>query len=229
MDKKRPNVIFLFYIFIFFSCAARGNLVVFPVPDKSLFESENSPEIANITESMNMEKEPYLPDWLTAFLGGGIDEAEKIEAYAGRYLFIAGNQGVNFAALNKWAENYSVWHDFPVLAAARIDRRMNASNAMYPDAEYGIFYETFVKNAYSGEYHGAVKEDTYWIKTKAAGGGENAALPEVYNFYVLLSIDRAAMQAAVYNLFSQVFNSTAPAGAQAAAINRLRQNFFEGF
>jgi len=228
MEKKRPNVIFLLYIFIFFSCAARGNLIVFPTPDKNTKESENPVKIINITESRDMEGAPYLPDWLLALLGGGIEEAEKIETYAGRYLFIAGNQGVNFAALEKWADNYSVEHDFPVLAAVRIDRRMNASNTMYPDEEYGIFYETFVKNAYGGEYHGAVKEDTYWIKTKITGG-EGAALSEIFNFYVLTSIDKAAMQTAVYNLFVQAIDMAAPAGAQAVAINRLRQNFFEGF
>ena len=227
--KKRNNAVFLFYFLIFFSCAAQKKSIAFPVPDKNINNSGNSIEIVNITESGDMDKEPYLPDWLSAFLGGGIEEAEKIEAYAGRYLFIAGNQGVNFAALNRWADNYSVERDFPVFAAARIDRRMNASNTMYPDEEYGIFYETFVKNAYSGEYYGVVKEDTCWIKTKITGGGENAALSEVFNFYVLLSIDKTAMQAAVYYLFSRAIDSSAPAGAQAAAINRLRQNFFEGF
>ena len=229
MGKKRQGVIFLLYIFILFSCAAQRNLAVFPVPDKKIREGENTIEIENITESRDMEGAPYLPDWLLAFLGGGIEEAEKIEAYAGRYLFIAGNQGVNFAALNRWADNFSVEYDFPMLAALRIERRMNASNTMYPDEEYGIFYETLVKSAYSGDYYGAIKEDTYWIKIKITGDGENAALPEVYNFYVLISIDTAAMQDAVYNLFSRAFVSSSPAGAQAAAINRLRQNFFEGF
>jgi len=232
MDKKRPEVIFSLCISLLFSCAAQENIVVFPVPDKNIFESENSIEIENITGSRDMDEEPYLPDWLSAFLGGGIGEAERTEAYADRYLFIAVNQGVNFAALSKWAYNYSVEHDFPLLAAARIDRRMNASYTMYPDEEFGIFYETFIKTAYSGEYQGVVKEDTYWIKTKVTGNGGgqgSAVLPEIYYYYVLISIDKEAMQAAVYNLFSQAFVSSAPAGAQAAAINRLRQNFFEGF
>jgi hypothetical protein len=229
MGKKRPDAIFLFYILILFSCAAQKNFAVFPAPDKSQNKSENSVEIANITDSRYIEGEPYLPDWLSAFLGGGIEEAERIEAYAGRYLFVAGNQGVNFAAMEKWADNYSVEYDFPMLAAERIDRRMNVSNTMYPDEEYGIFYETFVKNAYGGEYNGAVKEDTYWIKTKITGSGESPAQSEVFNFYVLISIDTAAMQAAVYNLFMQAFDTAVPAGAQIAAINRLRQNFFEGF
>jgi hypothetical protein len=229
MDKKRPGAIFLLYILVIFSCAAQKKFAVFPVPDKNQNKNEDSVEIANITDSRDMEGAPYLPDWLSAFLGGGIEEAERTEAYAGRYLFIAGNQGVNFAALEKWADNYSVELDFPMLAAARIDRRMNVSNTIYPDEEYGIFYETLVKNAYSGEYYGAVKEDTYWIKTRITGGSENAALSEFFNFYVLISIDMAAMQAAVYNLFTQAIDSSAPTGARAAAINRLRQNFFEGF
>ena len=218
-------------IFILFSCAAQGNLIVFPAPDKSSSESGKPVEIGDITDSRDMEKEPYLPDWLSAFLGGGIEAVERIEAYAGSYLFIAVNQGVNFTSLSKWAGNFSAEHDFPLLAAERIDRRMNVSNSMYPDEEYGIFYETFVKNAYNGEYQDAVKEDTYWIKavTGGSGGQESAGLAEVFIFYVLVSIDTAAMQDAVFDFFSQALASSAPAGAQAAAINRLRQNFFEGF
>jgi len=230
MDKKRPRVIFLLYIFILLSCAAQENFITFPVPDKDLYNSENPVNIENIIESS--DKNLDLPDWLAAFLGGGVEGVRRIEANTGRYFFIASNQGVNFTALNKWADNFSVERDFPLFAAARIERRLNASNTVYPDEEFGIFYETLVKNAYSGEYNGAVKEDTYWIKTKVTGEGageENMIRPEVYVFYVLITIDSAAMQNAFYNLFSRSFASAAPEGLQAAAINRLRQNFFTGF
>jgi len=235
MDKKKLNVIFPFYVFILFSCAAQGNSMSYPVPDKGLFEGEKSIKIENITETKDMRGQPYLPDWLSAFLNGGIEEAERIESYGSKYLFIASNRGGNFAALSKWADRFTTEQDFPMLAAARIERRMNVSNSMYPDEEYGIFYETLVKNAYGGEYPGAIKEDTYWVKTKVTeenGSGivpESAALPEVYNFFVLISVERTAMQSAVYNLISRAVVSSAPSGAQAAAINRLRQIFFEGF
>jgi hypothetical protein len=234
MRKKVLGAFSLLFIFVLFSCASQKNLFVFSAPDKSIFESWKSNEIGDITESRNMEREPYLPDWLSAYLRGGIEEAERIEAYTGRYLFITSYQGINFAALSKWADGYSVEYDFPLLVTARIEKRMNASNSMYPDEEYGIFYETFLKNSYGGEYQGAVMEGTYWIKTKvygSNGGGEqdNAALPEVFIFYILISIDMAALQSTVNNLFSQAFDTSAPKGAQAAAINRLRQNFFEGF
>jgi len=222
----------LLFIFIFFSCAAQNNFLSFPPPEKSLYENEKSVEIENITGSRDMEREPYLPVWLSAYFAGGIEEAEKLEEYAGKYLFIAANQGENFAALSRWAGNFSVEYDFPMLAAVRIEKRMNVSNSIYPDEEFGIFYETLIKNAYSGEYHGTVKEDTYWIKTKVIddnGEPENAALPEVFIFYVLISVDVDEMRDIVYNLFSQALTSSAPARAQAAAINRLEQNFFEGF
>jgi hypothetical protein len=230
MDRKKHVSIFLFCVFILFSCAARENTFVFPVPDKNLFENDIYVNIGNITESRDMEGRPYLPGWLSAFLGGGIEEAEKIEAYTDRYLFVANNHGTNFASLSRWANYFSAERDFPLLAAARIEKRMNASNTMYPDEEYGIFYETFVKNAYSGEYPGVKKEDTCWIKTRASGGGqESAALQEVFDFYILISIDKAEMQELVFDLFSRALASSAPAGAQAAAINRLRQTFFEVF
>jgi len=232
MNKKKLCAIFSICIFIFFSCAGQGKTIFFPAPEKNISENDAIIKIADIVESSGMGREPRLPNWLSAFLNGGIEEAEKLETYAGRYLFIAGNEGVNFSALNKWAGDFSAEYDFPMLAAARIEKRMNASNTMYPDDEYGIFYETLVKNAYSGEYKGTVKEDACWIKVRVSqdnGGTENAALPEIFIFYVLASIDAQDMQAAVNDLFSQSIALTAPAGTRAAAINRLRQNFFEGF
>jgi len=231
MDKKRPYAVFSLFILILFSCAAQNN-IFFPAPDKSIDEGGKSIEIGSITESRDMDKEPYLPDWLSAYFAGGIEEAEKLEAYAGKYLFITANDGENFAALSKWADNFSVEYDFPMLAAARIDKRMNVSSLMYPDDEYGAFYETFVKNAYSGEYRGAVKEDAYWIKTRVSGNNgaaESAALTEMFIFFVLISVDEQDMQAVVYNLFSQSLASLAPTRVQTVSINRLRINFFEGF
>ena len=234
MYKKILTAIFSLYVIALFSCASQAEPMPPPVPDKSLFEAEKTIEIKNITETGNNAWDANLPDWLSAFLNGGIKEAERIDSYKNKYLFIASNQGRNFAALNKWVDNYTIEQDFPMLVAVRIEKRMNVSNFMYPEDEYGIFYETLVKNAYGGEYPEAVKEDTYWVKTKAVdyngdGEQESAALPEEFHYFILISVERAAMQAAVYNLISQAIASSAPSGAQVAAINRLRQNFFEEF
>jgi len=232
MDKKRPKSIFLLYIFILFSCVTEDIILPFPPPDINLFGNEKAVEIENITGSRDMGEEPHLPDWLSAFLAGGIEEAEKLEAYEGRYLFIASNQGMNFAALSRWADNFSVEYDFPMLVAARIEKRMNVSNSIYPDEEFGVFYETFVKSAYTGEYNRTIKEDIYWIKVRESGASNNVEgedAPEVFIFYVLITVDAKEMQDIVNNLFSQALISSAPTGARALAINRLRQNFFEGF
>jgi len=223
MGRIRPGSIFLLFIFILFSCAAQKNYFSFPVPEKNIYENERPVEIENITESMDTD----LPVWLSAYLNGGIGEAEKLEAYAGKYLFIAESQGANFAALTKWADNFSVEHDFPMLAAERIDKRMNVSSSMYPDEEYGVFYEALMKNAYIGEYRGTVKEDTYWIKIRVAEN--DAAMPEVFGFFVLISVDIEEMQNIIYDFYSKALAVSVPTRSQAAAINRLRQNFFEGF
>jgi len=95
-----------------------------------------------------------------------------------------------------------------------------------------LFFERFVKSAYSAEYRGTVKEDTYWIKTRINNQtGEDFITDssEVYKFFVLLSIDKMTMQLIIRNLMTQTAASVTMTSAQTAAVNRLRLNFFEGF
>jgi len=227
MVRIKHGSIFLLYVFILISCATQEDNFPFPSPDKTYYEDEIYIGTENITGSRDMGRDWNLPDWLMAYLTGGIREVEKIDAYSGKYIFIAESRGVNLAALSKWADNFSVEYDFPMFAAARIEKRMNASNTMYPDDEYGAFYENLIKNAYSGRYHGIVKEDFYWIKIRTAGN--DAILTEVYNFFVLISVDMDEMQNIVYDFYSQAIASSVASRSQAAAISRLRQIFFEGF
>jgi hypothetical protein len=118
--------------------------------------------------------------------------------------------------LNKWAGNFTVIQDFPRLAGVRIEKRLNSTALLYPDDEYGEFYESFVKKAFSAEYADAVKEQSYWIKTTA----------EVYEFYVFISMEKSKMQSIIRTMMSNTLAAVTPTRAQNAAINRLRQFFF---
>jgi hypothetical protein len=146
-------------------------------------------------------------------------EVEELNSFQNRYVFIGKNKGSNFIALNKWAGNFTVVQDFPLLAAVRIEKRLNSSATLFPDDEYGEFYEAFVKKIFNAEYHGAVKEQTYWIKTTA----------EVYEFYVFVSMEKIKMQSIIRTMMSDSLAAVTPTRAQSAAINRLRIIFFEGF
>jgi hypothetical protein len=204
-----------------------------PVPDSEYFKSERTIEVGIITETKDGGSR--LPAWLSAYLSGGIEAVERIERYSGKYMFVGNSEGLNFTAMEKWTENYSPVRDFAILAASRIEKRMIANISFYPDDEYGPFFENMIKKAYSAVYPGVVKEDSYWIKTVKNEGGE----PEengAYIFFVLVSIDKMTMQTVITNMITESIVPVTPAGpvssvvmAQRGAVNRLRQNFFEGF
>jgi hypothetical protein len=176
-----------------------------------------------------MDGDMALPRWLFTYLNGGIEEVELISSFNGKYVFIGNNQGVNFATLNKWADNFSAEHDFFMLAAERIERRMISTAVLYPDDEYGAFFETMVKKAYSAEYSGAVKEDTYWIKTEVIHDNDINAGSSVYNFFVLITIDKLLMQAIISGMMAETISSVTSTSTQRNTILRLQQSFFYGF
>jgi len=219
-------------VIILFSCAGQTNTAFIPSPNVEYFNREDKTiQINGIIETKNGNSNFNLPDWFSAFINGGIEEVEKINAYYGKYVFIGSNEGVNFTALNIWADNFSAVKDFPVYAAKRIERRMIHAALLYPDDEYGIFFETMVKKAHNAEYPGVVKEDTYWIKL--LNNGENTGTvnnnAEIYNFFVLLTIDRMTMQNVINEMMAETITAVNPAGAHRNSVNRLRQYFFEGF
>lgn len=217
--KKIFTALFLSCVIILGACAVQGKILFRPAAENAFtVEPEHLLALNDITETEDGRGNVNLPEWLLSFAYRGIEEVEKMDFFSGKYCFIVRNKGSNFDALKKWAENYSAARDFSRLAAARIEKRLISAASLYPDDEYGSFYEMLVKKAFGAEYPGAVKEDTYWIKTEDA-----------YEFFVLVSIDIASMREIVGNMMADILVLITPTRTQRAAINRLQQIFFEGF
>jgi len=227
MKKKYPTVVCLSIIFIFFSCAAQTAPNYFPVPDSGISQDEKSTfiEIGNIIEAKDGTVN-QMPAWLRSFLGSGINAVEKLEDYNNKYVFIVSNQGDNIAALNKWVEYYTVEHDFPMLAAERIEKRMYLTASLYPDDEYGAFYETMIHNAYKTEYSDAEKKDYYWIKIKSE---KEEGISENYMFFILITIEKNIMQSIIRNMIAKSNAAVTLTNSQNSSVNKLRNTFFEGF
>ncbi|MDR2952373.1 MAG: hypothetical protein LBU82_03940 [Treponema sp.] len=215
------------------ACASQTEIVPPPVPDIKK-EEEPAPvfDTGSITETQDGPTIEYLPDWLVSYFSGGVAEVEKLDYCRDRYAFIGKSGSANFTALGKWAENFTVVHDFSRLAALRIEKRLNSQAASFPDEEYGDFYETLVKKAFNAEYPEAVKEDTYWIKTVAgevAARQGNGASSGLYEFYVFVSMEKIKMRSIINAMMSDALSAVTPTRAQRDAITRLRNIFFEGF
>jgi len=215
----------VFFVVLFFSCAGQNNAFV-PVPDFDVFVSEQKFDIDNIIETKNGSSAAgSLPEWLLAFAEGGIKLVEQLESFRDKYVFVAANEGENFIALNKWAENFTAVYDLAILAAIRIEERMILNASLYPDYEYGLFYENLMKIAYGTEYRDAVKEGFFWFKRRPA----RDEAPEIFNFFILLTIDKNTMQSIIRNMMAQASAAAPSSRAQGTSINRLRQAFFEDF
>jgi hypothetical protein len=212
------------------SCAGEPQKIVFDPsssPDPLLINpSDEAPGSETISETQNGPGSS-LPLWVDRFLESGAAGVEALASYSGKYVFIAENRGSNFAALGQWASGFAAAQDFPRLAAARIEKKLIAAASLYPDDEYGDFFENFIKAASDAAYSGAVKEETFWIKRGTPPGLEYLRAGEVYYFFVLISIDKRALQSQIRDIMATI--KAAPAKDQADTISRIRQIFFEGF
>jgi len=225
--KFKIYFLFLISYFLFSSCLGQRKAFV-PVPDFSVFENHKKIEIDNIIETKDGASAESMPEWLLRYIEGGNRAVEQLNVYRDKYVFIGINEGTNFIILNKWTENFTAAQDFAILAAIRIEERMIAGASLYPDDEYGIFFETLVKMAYSTEYRDAVKEETYWFK--------KGTDPNLYNFFIMITIDKNIMQSVIRGMMTQAYTVAFPRGRgsrsqgnQANSVSRIRQTFFEGF
>ncbi len=129
--------------------------------------------------------------------------------------------------------------DLPRLITRRAERRLISSASLYPDDEYGEYYEFLIRDISNGEYSGAVKEQTFWLKRKILNNVEtddiaNAqskpdAAQERYEFLVLISIDKETLQKQIQGIMTRIKTKITPTREQAAAVARIKNTFFEGF
>jgi hypothetical protein len=219
--------VFILIAITFFSCNSQKAISLLPVPDFGVYDNERriTVEIGDILETRNGATARNMPDWLLSYIDGGAKAIEALDLYSDKYVFVGSNEGRNFTALSKWAENFAAMQDFPMLAAARIERRMIVAASLYPEDEYGIFFETLIYNAYNGEYPGALKEDIYWVRIR---DDESPSL-EKYVFFIMISINKMTMQTSISNMMASTITAVTLSKTQLSSVNRLRQNFFEGF
>ena len=224
---------YLHYVLIFLIalcltvCAGQERLVFTPDSDyKDIFLHQNNLlEIENIIETKGGPGKENIPEWLINFINSGTEEVERMEFFTGQYCFIERTEGSNFDALNKWADHFSVFHDFPKLAGTRIERRMVSSASLYPDDEYGAFFEMMIKTAFAAEYSDDFFKDSFWIKK----GTNLNEIGYIYEFFIIISIDKEIMQTVINNIIDEVLTAVNPTRVQSSLIRRLQQTFFEEF
>jgi hypothetical protein len=238
---KKNKIILLLPILFFTACASEKKPVIFlpdPAQDK-LQEQTGSPDSWEIINSQNGSPEKGIPAWLRSYLDKGIQEIESMDVYNGKYVFVGENQGNNINVLQQWANGFTTAQDLPRLIVQRVEKRLVASATLYPDDEYGEYFAYLIKKVSDGEYPGADKEQTFWIRQKKipnrVENDEDSEVPpanddlERYEIFVLITIKKESLQEMIKKIMADIKTNTAPTRQQRAAISNINQTFFEGF
>jgi hypothetical protein len=234
------RVLIILLAILLSACASKKGVLFIPDPAQDNGQEQSGlRDYQQILETQSGPGETGLPTWVRGYLDGGIRGIESLDAYSSKYMFVGKNRGENLTVLRQWADGFSATYDFPRLIAQRTERRLVSAAVLYPDDEYGEYFEIFIKKMSDGEYPDAHKEQTFWLKQKVKAAIEEAPadddLPkedvffERYEFLVLMSIDRNTLAKQIEETMADVKTKSSPTRNQTQAINKIRQTFFEGF
>ncbi|MDR3171657.1 MAG: hypothetical protein LBU17_08545 [Treponema sp.] len=174
--------------------------------------------------------EEDIPEWVYRYEGEGIPGIERLSEYQHKYVFVAKNTGTNFNALNQWTAGFRVTHDFARLVASRLQARLTSAAALYPDDEYGGFFELAIKAAFDAVYYGAVKETDFWLLKEYYKEEDGVTVDrETYDFLILVSVDKSRLQSQLQQILSNLTPTRPPTKDQTSAINRIKANLFNTF
>jgi len=230
----------VFFLILFAACVGQDKKIIFrpntgdtPGEQSMIFDSWN------IIRSQNGQKNEDIPEWVRWYIDNRVNEIEALDRFNGTYIFIGENGGNNFNALRQWANSFTAEQDLPRLITQRVEHRLVSAAALYPDDEYGEYFEFFIREVSNGEYLNAVKEQTFWLLRKVDGGGgtddnsgpqlNSDTAQERYEFFVLISIDKGILQRQIQQIMANIKTKVPATREQAAAITKIKNTFFEGF
>ncbi|MDR2159337.1 MAG: hypothetical protein LBP23_04630 [Treponema sp.] len=215
-------------LFLFSACVAGpAQRIILPQKQETETEAERI-DAYTIIDWQAKDAEQDIPEWVRRFLNGGNREVETMFRYRGRYVFVAAGRGSSLEPLQYWVEEFSEQRDFPRLVAIRIEERLAAAAALYPDDEYGEFFETMVKRASNASYEGVRREESHWLRRQFLTEDEDAG-EAPYDFFVLVSVDKEELATRIEEMLNDPRGIRTPTRYQAAAVDRIRENFFDGF
>ena len=171
-----------------------------------------------------------IPNWLSSYLEDqDIAAVENLEEFENYYLFITMNSGTNLNALEQWNTGFSTELDFPRLVAIRIENQFLRAARSYPDDEYGSFYIALIRSASDALWEGAIREDDFWLLRSFSDYDDPEHVWENIDFFILIKVEKSLLNSQITRLLSNIRPEDSLSSDQQMAVNRVRENFFQGF
>jgi hypothetical protein len=170
-----------------------------------------------------------VPEWVTRFISDGLPGVEEMSDYQDKYVFIGEDTGTNLNALRQWTTGFTVAQDFSRLVSIRVQARLTGAAAGSPDDVFGRYFENLVRTTSDTVYSGARKESDFWLFKRYFQADGTTVDREVFDFYILVTIDKELLQGQINDILNRVQMDVASTKGQTSAIDRIKQTFYEGF
>ncbi|MDR3166612.1 MAG: hypothetical protein LBT93_01605 [Treponema sp.] len=212
-------------ILFFTACAGEPQKTLAPI---TIPQPVEAVEVFQVQDHAAKAAGGEIPRWVSLYLYNNIGGIENLPEYQNAYVFIADNRGRNFNALRQWLEGFTIMRDFPRLVASRLQGHLTALSAGNPDESYGPFFEQVIKKSSDAFYYGATGGDKFWVLVQYFEKDGITLNREVYLCLILVSIDKALLEAQINEILSNIKTDTFTRD-QLALINQLKENFYWGF
>ncbi|MDR1212278.1 MAG: hypothetical protein LBK40_08630 [Spirochaetaceae bacterium] len=170
-----------------------------------------------------------VPEWVTRYISDGLSGVEAMPAYQDKYVFVGEDTGTNLNALRQWSTGFSVAQDLSRMVSRRVEDRFAGAAAGSPDDAYGRYFENVVKSSSDATYTGARKETDFWLQKRFFNADGRSVNREVYEYYVLVSINKADLERQINDVLNGVNADAPPSREQVTAYDRVKEAFYEGF
>ncbi|MDR2807718.1 MAG: hypothetical protein LBB43_01775 [Spirochaetaceae bacterium] len=236
---KRESIFFLvstvLAALIFFGCAGKPKEVLLPWTG---FEQKRYITLFEVVDYQGKEEGKAIPNWVHQYNYTDMRGMENLAEYYDSYVFVASNSGTQFSALQLWAQAWTVHQDFFLMVMERVQNRLinaiqspaDGSAPVYPDYQYGAFFEKAIKAVADAHYNNVLQGETFWQLKRYLQEDGITVEREAYEFLVLSSINKELLQKQIQAIFADLPPFTPPLTKdQETAVKKVTENFFTLF
>ena len=199
-------------------------------------ESDQYIKLFDVLDYQGKDEGTAIPDWVHQYNYIDTKAIENLAAYYDSYAFVGINSGLNFNALMLWALSWTAYQDFNLLVLERVQARLegflneSSVSPLYPDYEYGAFFEKAIKAVVDAQYNEAFQDGLFWqLKRYYLNDGVTVDY-EIYEFLTLNIINKKVLQEKITNIFDTLEPFSVPLTVrQAAKVSMAKEHFFDNF
>ena len=226
---KKLFFVFITAMVVFNSCRnTQRETMLQPVEQPSSLSVEEQLSY-RITDYRGRDNNEEFPIWVSLYNNGGVALLESLDENRNTYIFISENSSDNFNALQQWLSGFRLSHHFTWQVTSRIQARFERDSHTFPAQDFGAFFEVAIKSAMNVVYRDAVREADFWLKRQYLEEDGVTVEREVYEFLVMMSIDRNILRQEINHILINAQSVTEQTREQAALIQRFIENFHIGF